>query len=74
MREVRKIRLIRKGKPQAEVVGSVEPTPVTHSQPSEREIKTVVSSWVREHRQRSEQFQLTFAALLKGGGFHLPSR
>jgi hypothetical protein len=73
MREVRKIRLIRKNKPQAEIVDSAEPTPLTRSQPTEREIKTVVSSWVREHRQRSEEFRITFAALLKGG-VHSPSR
>lgn len=74
MRDVRQVRLIRKSKPQAQSVSSPEPTPVTRSQPSEREIKTVVSGWVREHRQRSEEFRLTFAALLKGGGFQVPSR
>jgi hypothetical protein len=70
----RRVRLIRKSKPQSENEGSTEATPPERSQPSEREIKTVVSRWVREHRQRSEEFRLTFAALMKGGGFQVPSR
>ena len=32
----------------------------------EREMKTVVSSWVSEHRQRTEEFRQTFAALFRG--------
>ena len=73
MRPDRRIRLIRKTKPQEENESSMAVTPVA-PQPSEREMKTVVSRWVSEHRQRSEEFRLTVAALLKGGGFHLPSR
>ena len=34
-------------------------------EPSEREIKMVVSRWVRDHRQRSEEFRRTFAALFQ---------
>lgn len=73
MREERRVRLIRKDKPQPEKDGPVESTPLTPAAPSERELKNVVSRWVREHRQRSEEFQRTFAAMLKGGGFHLPT-
>ena len=32
----------------------------------EREMKTVVSGWVSEHRQRTEEFRQTFAALFRG--------
>jgi len=74
MREERRVRLIRKSKPQPESVGTTGAAVPGPAAPSEREMKTVVSRWVREHRQRSEEFRLTFAALLKGGGFQLPSR
>ena len=37
--------------------------------PSEREVKTVVSGWVREHRERAEEFRLAFAGLLREVGF-----
>lgn len=73
MREDRRVRLIRKGQPQTEKVSSTDPPVPDRALPSEREIKTVVSRWVREHRQRSDEFRLTFAALLKGGA-QLPSR
>ena len=74
MREARRVRLIRKSKPQAESESSNQATSPIHSEPTEREIRTVVSRWVREHRQRSEEFRLTFAVLLKGGGVHSPSQ
>lgn len=73
MRENRRVRLVRKSKPQADNESSAEAAPLTPAEPSERELKNVVSRWVREHRRRSEEFQRTFAALLKGGGFHLPT-
>lgn len=73
MREVRRVRLIRKSKPQAETEGSTAEAP-KQKEASEREIKTAVSRWVSEHRQRSEEFRLNFVAMLKGGGFQLPSR
>ena len=73
MREGRRVRLIRKSQPQAETEKSATEAPKP-KEPSEREIKTTVSRWVSEHRQRSEEFRLTFVAMLKGGGFQLPSR
>lgn len=73
MREDRRVRLVRKSKPQTDNDNSPEATPLTPAEPSERELRNVVSRWVRERRQRSEEFQRTFAALLKGGGFHLPT-
>jgi len=39
---------------------------------SERELKSVVSGWVREHRQRSEEYRRSFADLLKESGFRSP--
>ena len=36
---------------------------------TEREVKTVVSGWVNEHRRRAEEFRRNYAELLKGVGF-----
>jgi hypothetical protein len=55
MREERRIRLIRKRETQIEATSNE----AERAEPSEREIKTVVSRWVREHRQRSEDFRQT---------------
>ena len=38
---------------------------------SEREIKTVVSGWVNEHRRRADEFRQAYTTLLKGAGFNL---
>jgi hypothetical protein len=35
----------------------------------ERDVKTVVSGWVSEHRRRTDEFRRNYADLLKGVGF-----
>lgn len=40
--------------------------------PSEREVKTVVSGWVSEHRRRADELRRNYADLLKGVGFSAP--
>lgn len=74
MRENRPIRLIRKRAPQADAGPSSEAQPKTRTANPEREIKSAVTRWVREHRQRSEEFRRTFASLWQSGEFQLPSR
>jgi hypothetical protein len=44
----------------------------TNQEPSERELKTVVSGWVREHRQRSEEYRRALTEMLKESGFCSP--
>jgi predicted component of type VI protein secretion system len=39
----------------------------------ERKLKTVVSGWIREHKERSEEYQRMFATMLRETGFR-PSR
>lgn len=36
---------------------------------SEREVKTVVSGWVSDHRRRADEFRRNYADLLKNVGF-----
>ena len=43
------------------------------TEPSERELKTVVSGWIREHQQRSEEYRRALTDMLKQSGF-CPSR
>jgi hypothetical protein len=73
MRENRPVRLIRKRESQENPSLSGEAQPKTRTNP-EREMKSVVSRWVREHRQRSEEFRRTFATLWRSGEFPLPTR
>jgi hypothetical protein len=46
--------------------------PEIKAAPVERDIKTVVSGWVSEHRRRSEEFRRNYTDLLKGVGFASP--
>jgi hypothetical protein len=71
MQEKRPIRLISKRKLQERSAGSSE-VPKTPQAPTEREISTVISRWVRDHRQRAEEYRQASAALL--GGIHLHAR
>ena len=70
-RPVRIIKRDQRGPAGAAAVEPAEPQPAA----SEREVKTVVSGWVNEHRRRADEFRRNYADLLKGVGFSaaLPS-
>jgi hypothetical protein len=74
MRENRPVRLIRKRDSQATNEPSPSAAPLSRPAPTEREVKTVVSNWVRDHRQRSEEFRRTCATLWQAGEFSLNAR
>jgi hypothetical protein len=38
-----------------------------------REVREVVSDWVRDHRRRSDEFRRNYSALLGEVGFKMPS-
>jgi hypothetical protein len=38
-----------------------------------REVRDVVSDWVRDHRRRSDEFRRNYSALLGEVGFKMPS-
>lgn len=51
------------------------PTPDAGQPPApntEREARSVVSGWVREHQRRSEEFRRNYSALLGKFGFNAP--
>ena len=67
------VRVIKRGQREsAESAESVVAAPESseRAEPSERELKTVMSGWVREHRQRTEEYRRSFAGLLRQVGFN----
>ncbi|GEM_PF-3323878 len=74
MRKNRPIRLIRKRQPENAGVLPEEVPVATRPEPSEREIKSVVSRWVTDHRRQSEEFRRNFATLWQAGELHLKTR
>lgn len=62
-RPVRIIKRDQRGPAPAATVPAPPPAPV------ERDVKTVVSGWVSEHRRRTDEFRRNYADLLKGVGF-----
>ncbi len=65
MNSNRPVRVIKRGeRRQAAVAAPVAAEKVAAR--VEREMKTVISGWVVEHRQRTEEFRQTFAALFRG--------
>lgn len=67
-RPVRIIKRDQRGPAPAAAVATAEAQPAA----SEREVKTVVSGWVSEHRRRAEELRRNYADLLKGVGFSGP--
>jgi len=68
MNSNRPVRVIKRGERQ-QAAQAVEAAPVAAEKGAarvEREMKTVISGWVTEHRQRTEEFRQTFAALFRG--------
>ncbi|HEX6625283.1 MAG TPA: hypothetical protein VF064_16335 [Pyrinomonadaceae bacterium] len=66
------VRIIKRGQRESaeSVVEAATPERAERAEPSERELKTVMSGWVREHRQRTEEYRRSFAGLLRQVGFN----
>ena len=71
MQQNRSIRVI-KHHQRAETESRTKAAGSARQEPSERELKTVVSGWVREHQQRSEEYRRALTDLLKKSGFGAP--
>jgi hypothetical protein len=71
MQQNRAIRIIKRGqKANQETVAPA--ASASTAEPTERELKSVVSGWVNEHRRRSEEYRRSFADLLRESGFRSP--
>ena len=72
MRQDRQVRVIKRDK-RERAGGTDKEAPVPVERTSERELRTVVSGWVSEHRRRSEEFRQNYSNMLRHVGF-LPPR
>ena len=72
MAEAKQVRIIKGGRAArvAEAAGG-EASVKTAAEPA-REVRAVVSDWVRDHRRRSDEFRRNYSALLGEVGFKLP--
>ena len=72
MEQTKRIRVIKGGRAAREAQAQ-EPAGVKSAAAAVREVKEVVSDWVRDHRQRSEEFRRNYSALLGEMGFKTPN-
>lgn len=72
MQQNRQVRVIKRDE-RARAESTTKATDEGDMKSSERELKAVVSGWVREHRQRSEEYRRAFANMLKESSLR-PSR
>lgn len=71
MEQAKRVRIIKGGR----TAQATEAARVAADSPAAqgREVKEVVSDWVRDHRRRSEEFRRNYSALLGEVGFKMPS-
>jgi hypothetical protein len=64
MKQNRPVRII-KNEQRLRASNEAKPAIIPAQKTTERELKVVVSSWVREHQQRSEEYRRAFSKMLK---------
>ena len=74
MAQAKQIRVIKGGRAarEAEAAG-VNQAAERSAAAAVREVRDVVSDWVRDHRQRSDEFRRNYSTLLGEMGFKAPS-
>lgn len=72
MGQAKQIRVIKGGRAAREAQAVHETANVKSAAAAVREVKEVVSDWVRDHRQRSDEFRRNYSALLGELGFKAP--
>ncbi len=73
MEQTKRIRVIKGGRAAREAEAAQQSPGVKSAAAAVREVKEVVSDWVRDHRQRSEEFRRNYSALLGEMGFKTPN-
>ncbi|HEX8351797.1 MAG TPA: hypothetical protein VF611_02655 [Pyrinomonadaceae bacterium] len=72
MEQPKRVRIIKGGRTsQATEAARVAAEPAAAS--TGREVRDVVSDWVRDHRRRSDEFRRNYSTLLGEVGFKMPS-
>jgi len=78
MEQTKRIRVIKGGRAAREAEAAHEvvdatPVGVKSAAAAVREVRDVVSDWVRDHRQRSDEFRRNYSTLLGELGFKTPN-
>ncbi len=73
MEQTKRIRVIKGGRAVREAEAAQQAPGVKSAAAAVREVKEVVSDWVRDHRQRSEEFRRNYSSLLGEMGFKTPN-
>lgn len=73
MGQAKQIRVIKGGRAAREAQAVQEAPGVKSAAAAVREVRDVVSDWVRDHRQRSDEFRRNYSTLLGEVGFKTPS-
>ena len=73
MGQAKQIRIIKGGRAARETQAAPEVGNVKSAAAAVREVKDVVSDWVRDHRQRSDEFRRNYSTLLGEMGFKTPN-
>ena len=73
MGQAKQVRIIKGGRAARETQAAQETAGVKSAAAAVREVKEVVSDWVRDHRQRSDEFRRNYSTLLGEMGFKTPN-
>lgn len=78
MQQTKQVRVIKGGRAAREAEAARETAVATNAgvksaAAAVREVRDVVSDWVRDHRQRSDEFRRNYSTLLGEMGFKTPS-
>ncbi len=76
MEQPKRIRVIKGGREAREAQAAREVSNATSAKSAAatvREVKDVVSDWVRDHRERADEFRRNYSTLLGEVGFKTPS-
>lgn len=72
MEQPKRVRIIKGGRAVQQAAGPRAAAEETIAAPA-REVREVVSDWVRDHRRRSDEFRRNYSTLLGEVGFKMPS-
>ena len=73
MGQAKQIRVIKGGRAARETEAAPQAAGVKSAAAAVREVRDVVSDWVRDHRQRSDEFRRNYSTLLGEMGFKTPN-
>ena len=73
MKPNRPVRII-KNEQRLRAASEIKPATNPGPKTAERELKMVVSSWVREHQQRSEEYRRAFSKMLRENTLLAPGK